>query len=211
MKTLDQLGLEHKTDKASSTHCYLDTYEKYFSELRDKEFVLLELGVAGGASIRMWREYFRKAKIYGIDNNKDCAGEGVFIADQTDKEFLLGMLRVIGTPNIIIDDCSHEGALTIETFKYLFPKMAEGGLYFIEDTATFYSKTYSGEFESNGRSKVYNFFSDLAYHVDVAGRGMCGNSEFAINHPTTEPLVPEYSRILDSIHIHTSLWLFKRK
>lgn len=211
--TLDQIGLKHKTDKSSMTHHYLGNYEKYMGPMQDKELIILELGVAGGASIATWREYFPNAKVYGIDNNPDTMGENVFVGDQTDIGFLEKCLAVIGgEPNIIIDDASHEGWRTIESFKHLFPKLAAGGFYFVEDTATFYSTHYSGEFQSNRRSAVYNFFTDLAYHVDVAGRGMTGNTEYAlaVENPNFDP-VPEYSRILDSIHIHPSLWLFKRK
>lgn len=69
MGDLNDIGLKHKTDKSTITHCYLDTYEHYFGHLRDEQFTLLELGVAGGASINTWKEYFQKAKVWGIDNN----------------------------------------------------------------------------------------------------------------------------------------------
>lgn len=211
-KSLNEIGVETGTDKSTLTHCYLDNYEKYLAPLREKEFVLLELGVGNGSSIKMWREYFPNARIFGIDINADCAGEGIFIGSQNDKDFLNNVLAEIGTVNVLIDDCSHEGWRTIDTFKYLFPKISEGGLFFVEDCATFYNNHYSGEFESNGRSKVYNFFIDLAYHVDIAGRGMTGNVDYAlqVENPNFDA-VPEYSRILESIHIHPSLWLFKRK
>lgn len=210
--TLNEIGVEAGTDKSTLTHCYLDNYEKYLAPLRDKEFVLLELGVGNGSSIKMWREFFPNAKVYGIDINPDCAGEGIFIGSQTDTDFLNNVLSQIGTPTVLIDDCSHEGKLTIETFKYLFPKISDGGLYFVEDCATFYNNHYSGEFESNGRSRVYNFFTDLAYHVDIAGRGMTGNVAYALTVENQNfDAVPEYSRILESIHIHSSLWLFKRR
>jgi len=209
--SLDEIGLKHKTDKSSMTHCYLGNYEKYLESWRDKEFTLLELGVAGGASIKMWREYFPNAKVYGIDNNPDCAGEGIFIGSQVDTEFLDKVLDAIGEVNVLVEDCSHVGSLTIESFQYLFPKIAEGGMYFIEDTATFYSEQYSPE-RYEGVSTVFRFFTDLAYDVDIAGRAMTGNSKVAIEttNPTFHPL-PEYSRILESMHIHQSLWLFKRR
>lgn len=211
MKTLDEIGLKHKTDKSSMTHCYLDNYEKYFSSWRDKEFVLLELGVAGGASIAMWREYFPKAKVFGVDINPDCAGEGIFIGNATDMAFLNIVIEAIGLPDIVIDDGGHVGHETIESFKLLFSKVKSGGYYIVEDTSVWFNKTYSGENQANGRTQVYNFFSDLAYHVEVAGRGCCGNQDFAINHPSTEPPVPEYSRLLKAIHIYTGLWIFERK
>lgn len=212
MESLNDIGVRCGTDKSSITHHYLHNYEKHLSEWRDREFTLLELGVAGGGSIKMWREYFTNAKIYGIDINPDCAGEGIFIGSQTDTEFLDKVLSVIGTPDVIVDDCAHIGDLTMESFKYLFPKIAEGGQYYVEDSSTFFSKTYSGEFESNGRSKVFNFFSGLAYDVEIAGRACTGNVKLALEttNPTFDP-VPKYSPILESIHIYTGLWLFKRR
>lgn len=212
--TLDELGLKHKTDKASSTHGYLKIYEQYLSSWRDKEFTLLELGVAAGNSLKMWKEYFPKARVYGIDNNPDCAGygEGIFIGSQTDTIFLDNVLWKIGIPDIVIDDGSHYGPDTIITFRNLFPKIAAGGYYVIEDTHCFYDQTYGcAPPYGQGMSEVFKFFSGLASHIDVHGRGMCGNAEFAINHPTQVPPIPEFSRILDSIHIHPSLWWFKRR
>lgn len=213
MKTLDQLGLRHGTDKSSMTHHYLNTYEHYLKDWRDKEFTLLEIGVAAGNSMKMWKEYFPNAKVYGIDTNPDCAGyvDGVRIGSQTDPAFLDSLLAEIGAPDLIIDDGSHVGADMEWSFRYLFPKMKPGGLYVVEDAATLYIPTYSGEFEANGRSKGYNFFSDLLYHVDVAGRGCNGNPEFCINHPTENPPVPEFSRVLDCIFFHCSLYWFKRR
>lgn len=208
---LNEIGLRTGTDKSTVTHCYLDNYERYFVSWRDKEFTLLEIGVGNGSSIKMWREYFPNAKVYGIDINPDCAGEGIFIGNQNDKEFLEKVLAVTGTIDILVDDGSHEGWRTIDTFRYLFPLVNSGGLYFVEDSATFYNNHYSGEYDGNGRTKVYNFFSDMPYHVDVAGRGMCGNQDFCINHPSTEPPVPEYSTLLKATHNHPSLWVFERK
>lgn len=211
MDTLDQIGLKYKTDKSSMTHCYLETYEKYFEPWRSKPFTLLELGVAGGASIKTWREYFPNAKVYGIDINPDCAGEGVFIGSQTDGLFLQKVLDEIGTPDLIIDDASHYGPFTIETFKLLFKKVAPGGYYIVEDTATFYNTHYSGDFQANGRTRPFNFFTDLACDVDVCGRAMCGNQETAINWAMPDPPVPIYSRLLKAIHIHPGLWIYERK
>lgn len=208
--TLQEIGLKYGTDKAT-THFYLDNYEKYLGSWRDKEFMLLEIGVGNGSSIKMWREYFPNAKVYGIDINPDCAGEGIFIGNIIDVTFWKKAMEEIGSPDIVIDDGGHVGLETFLTFKNIFPLVRSGGFYFVEDTATFYNNHYSGAFESNGRAAVYNFFADMPYHVDVAGRGMCGNQDFAINHPTTEPPVPEYSRLLKAIHIHPSLWSFERK
>lgn len=212
MSTLNEIGLKHQTDKSSMTHCYLDVYEKYLEPLRDKEFVLLELGVAGKASLKTWTEYFPNAHVYGVDNNPDCAGENIFIGDVTDEVFMDSVLAQIGTPLICVEDSAHVGEVTIAVFKYMLPKIASGGLLCIEDSSTMFSETYSGQFEANGRSKVYNFFADLPYHVELAGRACTGNYKVALEtqNPTFDSL-PEYSTILESVHIHQGLWILKRR
>lgn len=209
--SLDELGLKNQTDKSSSTHDYLNTYEKYLEGWRFKKFTLLEIGVAGGGSIKTWREYFITAKVYGIDINPDCAGEGIFIGNATDPEFMLRVMNEIGNPDIIIDDGGHVGEETIKTFQMMFNFVKSGGYYIVEDTATFYNNHYSGDFQSNGRTRPFNFFTDLACDVDVCGRAMCGKQETAINWAMPDPPVPMYSRLLKAIHIHPGLWIYERK
>lgn len=213
MGELNDIGLKHGTDKSTITHHYLDRYEAYLKDYRDKEFTLLEIGVAGGFSMKMWAEYFPKAKVHGIDINPDCKSyvPNVHIGSQTDHAFLDKLIEEIGVPDVIISDGSHVGDEEVVTFKHLFPKMKSGGLYFLEDTATFYNNHYSGAFEGNGRTKAFNFFSGLMYDIDVAGRGCNGHAPFCIDHPSTDPPVPEFSRVLESMHIHCSLYLFKRR
>ena len=174
---------------------------------------MLEIGVGSGASLHMWREYFPNAKIYGIDNNPDCAknAENVFIGNQIDASFLLDVRKKIGTPDIIIDDGGHIGAETIETFKLLFPTVAKGGYYIVEDTHCFYHPLYSGENVNGGKTAVYNFLTDLAHHVDVAGRAMTGDAERALNSTSDPKPVPKYSAMLEAMHIHPSIWFFERR
>lgn len=205
MNTLQEIGLKHGTDKAT-THFYMDNYEKHLSSWRDKEFTLLELGVAGGSSIRTWREYFPNAHVFGIDNNPDCAGEGIFIGSVTDETFMQSVLDQIGEVSILIEDSSHIGWDMIKIFEFMFPKIKSGGYFFLEDTHVIYSPHYE---QGSG---AFNFFTGLAKDVDVAGRGMTGNVAYALSvqNPTFEP-VPKYSPYLDCIIIHPSLWVFKRK
>lgn len=52
---------------------YFNVYERHFSSFRNKDVVILEIGVANGGSLQMWKNYFgNKAKIYGIDINPTC-------------------------------------------------------------------------------------------------------------------------------------------
>lgn len=204
--SLNDIGVKYKTDKSTITHCYLDNYERHVEKWRNEEITILEIGVAGGASIKMWREYFPKAKVYGIDNNPDCAGDGVFIGDHNDGVFLHLILSQLGKIDLLIDDGSHVGNDMKTLFKSIFPVyLKEGGLYCVEDTHCLYSEHY------NQGSDAFQFFTGLVRDVDVAGRAMTGNQDYAINHGMTDPPVPEYSRYLKAIHFYPSLYIFERK
>jgi len=67
---LADLARQYGTDKVPK--CPI--YERYFEILRDKDINFLEIGIggydnpnAGGESLRMWKAYFAKAHIYGLD------------------------------------------------------------------------------------------------------------------------------------------------
>ncbi len=75
MKSLDQIGIENGTDKASvftrtyaKPHDYLRHMEKFFAPLRNEPITLVEIGVGGGESIRTWLYYFLCAQVIGIDS-----------------------------------------------------------------------------------------------------------------------------------------------
>jgi hypothetical protein len=66
--TLQELQNKNKynTDKGTS-HTYLETYEELFRPYKDKEIKLVEVGIYGGGSLRLWEDYFTKALIMGVD------------------------------------------------------------------------------------------------------------------------------------------------
>lgn len=75
--TARQLARKHRTDKAAKDHTfrgysYLDVYERYFRPLKRRPINLLEIGVKEGRSLRLWKAYFPKAKIYGLDIDPAC-------------------------------------------------------------------------------------------------------------------------------------------
>lgn len=63
-KSLHDLGT--KTDK-SWAHQYLHVYEALFEPIRNKVLNVLEVGIYEGGSLTMWRDYFPKAKVVGLD------------------------------------------------------------------------------------------------------------------------------------------------
>lgn len=59
------------TDKNTS-HSYVDLYEKLLSSKKESATTVLEVGIGdfgpkNGGSVKLWRDYFRNATIYGLD------------------------------------------------------------------------------------------------------------------------------------------------
>lgn len=135
----------YETDKAVNP--YLPIYEQYFENLVDKDMKLLELGVYKGGSLLLWRDYFKKGTIVGLDKDpvhiEDPTGRIHFYQGyQQDTEVLdrIGLEQAPDGFDVIIDDCSHIGELTRISFWHLFENhLKPGGIYAIEDFGTGYS------------------------------------------------------------------------
>jgi len=148
---LSDLGKIYGTDKVDQNHTfnnlsYLDVYEKYFLEYRDKNISILEIGVRSGDSLRTWKSYFKHGEIYGIDidpNSQQFEEKRVRIeiGSQDDIRFLKTCFGEKTKFDIIIDDGSHVNRLTIKSFEYLFNnRLKSGGIYIIEDLRASYRK-----------------------------------------------------------------------
>lgn len=157
--TLTKLADKFGTDKGTAKHLYTNSYYKAFQHLRDKEITLFEIGINRGASLIMWRHFFPKAKILGIDlfdTDHYQANPGLvekvqnklkkynidFIkGDQTDPECLRKVIKYFNADiDIIIDDGSHVAKHQQITMNFLFPFLAQDGYYVIEDLNCQYSK-----------------------------------------------------------------------
>lgn len=131
------------------TH-YFPVYEKHFKPLTEKPIKLLEIGVLNGGSLEMWRKYFHpESTIVGIDINPNCKqheqeGIHVRIGSQVDTDFLQSLIDEFGVFDLVIDDGSHRVEHVNQTFEFLYPKIAEDGIYFIEDTHAAYWVSHGG-------------------------------------------------------------------
>ena len=129
---------------------YFPAYEEHFARFVNRPIFVLEIGVNNGGSLQMWKQYFGPhAQIVGIDINPECANLSedqieIRIGDQSDPVFLQGILDEFGTPDIVIDDGSHNMNHVGPTFRYLYPRTSETGVYFVEDTHTSYWDDYGG-------------------------------------------------------------------
>src|SRR5258708_40350627 len=124
--TLDEIGIKFECDKNSKWHNYLNTYDTFFTRLREEKFNLLEIGVSDGNSLRAWKEYFPQASIFGIDINPNSMKNQeerikIFLGSQNDIPFLKNVLKETGELSIIIDDGSHIMRDLIISFEFLWP------------------------------------------------------------------------------------------
>lgn len=135
---LCELGKKYGTDKNLDSHQYTPHYHNLF---RDKTNVrvVLEIGIGEGGSLKMWRDYFPMATIYGIDNAKEKIkdyGERIIAleADQHDKGSLLDAIQKIeSTIDIVIDDGDHTKEGQMCSLQTIYPLLSRDGIYIIED------------------------------------------------------------------------------
>jgi Methyltransferase domain len=118
------------TDKVA--HGYLPAYLRIAADLGPRARVC-ELGVWQGDSLRLWQSLFPLGEVTGVDSDIQAKWpEGVrqVLRRQEDP----GLPAVLGGPfDLIVDDASHSGTLTALSLKALWPLVAPGGYYVIED------------------------------------------------------------------------------
>ncbi len=169
---LNKLACIYKSDKWGK-HFYTKHYRTHFRKFKFKRIKLFEIGVGGyhypyvgGNSLRMWKRYFPFAKIISLDiYDKSFVKERrikLYQGSQVDEKVLNKIINDNGDPDIIIDDGSHINEHVILTFKILFPKLKNGGIYVVEDTETSYWPDYGGDSENlSNPSTIMNFFKSL--------------------------------------------------
>jgi len=149
----------NKLEEESKHYC--DLYERYLPPNYDWGGVarLLEIGVQKGGSLKMWSDWCPDAEaIHGIDIKEKCkAGPEaydrrikVFVGDQGDIDFLKLFAKTHKPYDVIIDDGSHKMADQRATMYHLWPLVAPGGLYVVEDLHTSYWPEFGGGLHLKG-------------------------------------------------------------
>jgi predicted O-methyltransferase YrrM len=146
--SLDHLAHRYQTDKASGRHGFAAIYDRILRARRDEPITLLEIGVYRGASLRMWARYFAHGEIHGVDVDERAREHGgeritIHIGDASRPEVLAPIVAQAGGRfDVIIDDGSHRYEHQYPSLVALWPHLAPGGLYAIEDLHTSYRKKY---------------------------------------------------------------------
>jgi hypothetical protein len=91
-----------------------------------------------GASLRMWRDFFPNAMIYGADILPEVLFKEdrieTFLCDERDPKSVASVLGKIGPDiDLFIDDGSHDVQAQINLCKYAMPLLKRDVIYIIED------------------------------------------------------------------------------
>jgi hypothetical protein len=119
---------------------FTSVYNKYMEDIRENDLTILEIGIGSGPSLKMWYDYFPKAKIYAIDiddhSNKNNERVTTYICDQSDRIQLENLMKKIGEVDIVIDDGSHVISHQQIILGFIFQYLKKNGQYWIEDLHT---------------------------------------------------------------------------
>jgi hypothetical protein len=205
---LSELAVHFKTDKCG-IHKYTQHYQRHLQQWRHERFVLLEIGIGGysragrgGASLRMWKHYFPKAQIVGLDiEDKSFVIEDriqAYRGSQVDEAILHRIVDEAGPIRVIVDDGSHRPEHIRRTFALLFPLLEQGGTYIIEDTQTSYWPDWGGSDDRHDPNTTMGLIKDLVDGLNY--------EEF-----DDETYVPTYTdRNIVAIHAYHNLAIIEK-
>jgi hypothetical protein len=134
------------TDKCSDPHCHGYTlfYKPMFTPRMHDELNVAEIGIAKGASIKTWCDYFPKSQIYGFDVDSTCIEEfnvnnpninaRLAFMDVRDADSIINGFKDTGVMfDLIIDDSTNEFEDQIRIIRNTYQYLKPGGFLVIED------------------------------------------------------------------------------
>jgi hypothetical protein len=142
-ETLLELSHRHPSDKEPNHSYFSRVYDSKLSSLKTSVTRVMELGVAEGYSLLIWRDFFKNATVVGVDIDASTGGSakagGRIILETFDvskRPHIEQLVEKYPDTDIIIDDASHTMDQQQITFATLFKAVRSGGMYIIEDLHT---------------------------------------------------------------------------
>lgn len=195
---LCHIGCKYGTDKSPliykcpynisgnySGHAYTPLYNTLFSPLRYKKINFGEIGIYKNYSMKMWREYFPNANLYGWDCHPSEAEEsrykGMDFIEEAKKDNLYNtvydymnvrdedsIINSLEKSNIkfdiLIDDSDHQFWSQVRIIRNSYKFLNPGGMLIIEDVAYRIYEYFNLIYEY-GHDKFYDTFTQVkTYH-----------------------------------------------
>jgi hypothetical protein len=151
---------------------YIPAYRELAARLGPAARVL-EVGVHEGGSLRLWQDLFPDSPVIaGADNNETATWPGgtVRIVASQATDYLADIAAEVspGGWDMIVDDASHDAALTGGTFERLWPQVAPGGVYVVEDWEVGYRPEWLPLFGPGMLRLAESFLTMLGPDSDLA-------------------------------------------
>ena len=211
----DLAEIFNETPNVTKWTQYFPVYESALANFRSRPIRMLEIGVARGGSLQMWRRYLHpESTIVGVDidfstRQFDDPGRQVHvrIGNQVDTRFLQTVIDEFGPFDVIVDDGSHIDFHIAQTFRYLFPRgLAAAGIYIVEDIHANYWRLYRDDPMS---------FTDLTkWIIDSMHAHYLSASEphFRTGAPAraSEHQVPLATTLIDKVEAYDSITVIHR-
>lgn len=135
---------------------YFPVYETHLSRFINTDVTLFEIGVLGGGSLQMWKQFLGpRANIVGLEIDPNCKNFedrsiSVEIGDQGSEQFLSDVVMKHGLPDIVIDDGSHINSDIMKTLLFFQDKMPKNASYIIEDCHALFHEAWEGNPDAQG-------------------------------------------------------------
>lgn len=165
LNDLERFVLFEKHTRINKDMHYFEAYDRFFSRYRGRKVSILEIGVRGGGSVQMWKDYFGRnggeVTVYGIDIDERCRqyeeeNIKIYIGSQEDREFLRMVKEKTGKLDIIIDDGGHTMNQQIVSLEELWDCVKPGGIYLCEDVGTSYMASHGGSYKGENTFVEYS-------------------------------------------------------
>ena len=142
--SLVEIADNSQTDK-NTLHSYLPLYEQLFANKKESSKNILEVGISFGGSIKLWRDFFTNAHIYGIDiiNINDIweytikNKENITLFTETDAYnidfFNTNFLHKNILCDVILDDGPHSLESMKQFIRLYTQILTDDGILIIED------------------------------------------------------------------------------
>ncbi len=157
---LCEIAYKYGTDKCPQLkHFYTPFYYELLKDRRETIKKVLEMGIGywktmkyedqiydkrlkryyqKAPSLRMWRDFFPNAQVYGADCEQDAMYEGerikTFVCDERKEKHLRWLIKQTGSDiDLFIDDGCHKTNYQINLARMILPMLKKDVIYIIED------------------------------------------------------------------------------
>ncbi len=119
---LCKFAYKYKTDKCPRIkHSYTPIYYELLKGRRKSVKKVFEMGVFLGASLRMWRDFFPNAQVYGGDIEPEQMFEEervkTFVVDENDENQAVNLIKKLGDIDLFVHDAIHKFTTTTDSTK----------------------------------------------------------------------------------------------